>query len=387
MEAVLDSAEAGALMFLHKQEFTPELLARMVEAVLEQARVRRHLAALQDRLPENDHLALSGSGPAMKRVAEQIRRAADNPESVILVSGEQGTGHGLVAQAIHDRSRIRVMAPLIMASDVSGSGAHPGKMLFGAPAINGTPRQKGLLEQANGGILFLDRASDFSSEIRRQIADILLNRRLDGGDFPIPLDVQLVAGVLSDTVEETAHSWQREGLGERLIEIYLPPLRDRRGDISLLATAYLHAARQQGKTFARTISRDAIELLDSHVWPGNLTELRSTVEYAAVRAMITGSEKLAAEHLPGTPGQIAGDGPEATDWDYRYHVSLAEVALAERAIRERGAQNKTQLAKLLGYKDRFVFGRRIQKALGEHAAFAAVFPLIARWFPDKSKAV
>ncbi len=384
-DAVLDSAEAGALMFLHKQEFTPELLARMVEAVLQQAQVRRHLAALQSRLPGGDPLSLSGLNPAVRRAAEQIRRAADDPESIVLVTGERGTGHALVAQAIHNQSRTRATAPLVTAAEFSRTGEDIEKMLFGVAPCGGTPRRKGLFEQANGGVLFLGGMADLAPDLRERIGDTLWKRLLDTCDPPIPLDLQLVTGALPGTTAEIVDSLQRKGTADRLIEIYLPPLRDRREDIPLLAASWLQAFRQNGNTSARVIARDALGLLEAYSWPGNLIELRNTVEYAAIQAMIAGSEELVAEHLPANLWQHSNNEPGAGSWDYRYHVARAEVALVERAIKENQAQNKTQLAKLLGYTDRFAFGRRMRKALVEYEALAAEFPRVAGWFTHKTK--
>ena len=383
-DAVLDSAEAGALMFLHKQEFSPVLLARMVEAVLQQARVRRHLAALQSRMPGGDPLALSGLNPAMRRAAEQVRRAADDPESIVLVTGERGTGHALVAQAIHDQSRTRTTAPLVTAAGFSRTGEDIEKTLFGAPPSGGAPRRKGLFEQANGGVLFLDGMADLAPDLLERIGDTLLKRQIDTCDPPIPLDFQLVVGALPETAAKVADSLQRKGAADRLIKIYLPPLRDRREDIPLLAS-YLQAFRQDGKTCAWAISRDALGLLETYSWPGNLIELRNAVEYAAIQAMIAGSEELVAEHLPANLWQHGDNEPGAGSWDYRYHVARAEVALVERAVKENQMQSKTQLAKLLGYTDRFAFGRRMRKALVEHEALAAEFPRVAAWFTHKTK--
>nr|VFJ45713.1 MAG: two-component system, NtrC family, response regulator PilR/two-component system, NtrC family, C4-dicarboxylate transport response regulator DctD [Candidatus Kentron sp. DK] len=385
-DAVLDSAEAGALMFLHKQEFTPELLARMVEAVLQQAGVRRHLVALQGRLPGNDYPEFSGSNPIVRRAAEQVRRAADTPNSVVLVSGERGAGHGLVAQAIHHGSRTRGTAPLITATGFSRSDDAE-DMFFGAPPVNGTPRQKGFLERANGGVLFLDGMAGLPLDLYAKVTEALSKRLFDTCHPPIPLELQLIIGVLPDAAAEVSNSLQQAGVADRLIEIYLPPLRDRRGDIPLLANSYLHALRQTGKTSVRTIDHEALVFLEAYSWPGNLMELRSTVEYAAIQAMLTGGEELMVEHLPLNMRQGNGGAKDGVDsWDYRYQVARAELALAERAIKERGAQNKTQLAELLGYTDRFAFGRRMKKALGEHAALSAEFPLVAGWFVIKAKA-
>lgn len=384
-DAVLDSAEAGALMFLHKQEFTPELLARMVEAVLQQARVRRHLAALQGRIPDGDPLALFGQNPAVKRVAEQVRRATDDPESLVLAIGERGTGPALVAQAIHDQSRMRATAPLIVAAGVSRTDEDLENTLFGVVVNKGMPRRKGLFEQANGGVLFLDGMADLAPELRARIGDALSKRRLDACNPPIPLDLQFVAGALPEAAVEVADSLRRKGVAERLIEIYLPLLRDRREDIPLLATSYLQTTRRNGETPARTISRDALGLLETYSWPGNLVELRSVVEYAAIQATIGGSEELAAEHLPANLRHHGDNEPGADNWDYRYHVARAEVALVERALKDRSPLNNTQLAELLGYKDRFAIGRRMRKALTGLEGLVSEFPETTRRFTQKTK--
>ena len=373
-DAVLDSAEAGALMFLHKQEFTPELLARMVEAVLQQARVRRHLAALQGRVATGEPAALSGGNPTVRRAVELVQRAADNPESMVLVAGESGTGHEFAAQAVHDRSRKRAAAPLITAAGLGLVTTDFAGALFGASRHNGTPRRKGLLEQANGGVLFLGGMDSLAANLRDALCDTLRKRYLesDAAGPAIPLDLQLVAGSAPDTAGNVAESLRKAAGGDRLIEIYLPPLRDRRQDIPLLAASFLHEFRQGGRTPAKTFSREAIEVLETHPWPGNLLELRNAVEFAAIHALIDGSEELTGEHLPTNLRQGKGVDAEG-DWDYRYHVARAEVALVERAIIERRAPNKTQLAELLGYTDRFAFARRMRKALEEHKKLAGEF--------------
>ena len=199
-DAILDSAESGAMMFLHKQEFTPELLARMVEAILQQAHVRRHLAALQSRVLGRETIGLAGKNPAVRRAMELAQKAADDPECTVLVAGERGTGHELIAQLVHDRSRSRSNAPLITASGLSARSDDFRSLLFGSLRRGGTPRRKGLLEQSNGGVLFFDRIELLDTEVRVLLSEALRGRTLKPGpsEITIPLDFQLVAGTGTD---------------------------------------------------------------------------------------------------------------------------------------------------------------------------------------------
>jgi DNA-binding NtrC family response regulator len=381
-DAMLDSAELGALMFLHKQEFTAELLARMAEAVLQQARIRRHLVAVQDRMPSKDSLALTGKNPAVRRAADLVERAADDAESTVLVVGESGTGHEFAAQVIHDRSRTRSDAPFVMATGMATWSKDSRAALFGSPSCGDTPRRKGLLEQANRGLLFLDSLEALDPGVRSSLDDVLRRQflSLDPSEPTIPLDLQLVAGTGVRGSKIVAAELQRAKSGGRLVEVYLPPLRERREDIPLLATYLLQELRQAGRTSARTLSREALSMLEVHTWPGNLAEFRNAVEFGAIKALGDGSEEIAPKHLPSNllMGSRATHGNSR--WDYRYHTARAEVALTERAIEERGALSKTQLAALLGYTDRFAFSRRIRTALAEYPDIAREFPKISGMF-------
>jgi DNA-binding NtrC family response regulator len=379
-DAVLDAAEAGALMFLHKQEFTPELLTRMVEAILQQSRIRRHLAALQQRIEHDEIAGLTSTNSAVRRAGELAQQAADDRECTVLVSGEEGAGHELMGQVVHDRSRWRCEAPYVKACGMPSCLADPRTALFGAPPRGATPRRKGMLEQANGGVLFLGNLEALETDVRESLAAVLRRRTLDFGSAepPVPLDLQLVTGTCTDEARSMANALRDSVAGVRLVEIYLPPVRERREDIPVLATLYLQELRRNGKTTARSLSRDALAILEGHAWPGNLPELHNAVEFGAIKALADGSEEVAREHLPANLFQTTeANGHRSGRWDYRYHLARTEVALANRALQEKGPVNKTQLAALLGYTDRFAFSRRVRKALEE-------FPDIARDFSQVS---
>jgi len=379
-DAVLDSAEAGALMFLHKQEFTPELLARMVEAVLQQAQIRRQLSAVQNRIPSANSLVLSGNNLAIKRAAEQVRKAASEPDCTVVVSGEWGSGHQLIAQAVHDQSQKRRTAPLVSAGAFSHSVDEMRKLIFGQPPKGKTPGSKGLLERANGGLLFIDYIECLPVDIRQSLFESLHKRMLDEFIPPIPLDIQMVASASPESASEIVNSIQSLAVTERIVEIYLPPLQERREDIPLLATSYLQHSRQGRVSSVRTISHKALDLMERYNWPGNLIELENTLEYAAIRATLAGSEVVDAEHLPLYLTQIAKEPDQNDKLDYREHLAKAELNMVEMAIAEHPGHSKKELADILGYSDRFSFGRRIRKALSEYPELASEFPLVSGWF-------
>lgn len=377
-EAIIEAAEAGAMMFLHKQEFTPELLARMVEAVLQQARVQRQLAAARARLPGGDMPGLVSSSPAMRQVLQQIQRAAADASSTALAIGEPGSGHDLAVQAVHDRSRIRSAAPLVsFAAQAYDASAWP-DALFGYAGVKGSPRRKGLLERAHEGVLHVSGLNLLDGPSRERLIEALAAGRLDvGSGKAILLDVQLVASVEPDTAAAVAEWLRPLAAGDKLIEISLPSLRDRREDIPLLAAAYLNDLRVTGQTPARSFSRAAVAALDAYPWPGNLDELRITIEYAAMGATLAGSDEIAREHLPDS---VREDRNGSSGADYKLHLAKAELDLVESALKSSGAQTKSQLAERLGYTDRFALGRRVRKALSEYPALAGQFTRTAAQF-------
>lgn len=258
----------------------------------------------------------------------------------------------------------------------------PHTALFGTPSRGGGLRRKGLFEQANGGVLFFDRMDVLESEARSSLIETLRDRalRLAWMDVPIPLDVQFVAGTVVDRTGSVRDALRTSSIGGRLIEIYLPPLRERQDDVPVLATHFLQRLRREGKTSAKTFSRDALDLLERYPWPGNLPELQNVVEFGAIQAFIDEKDEISLAHLPA---QMRGSGYSSqfsARLDYRFHLAQAEVALVYQAIKERGALSKSQLAELLGYTDRFAFTRRIRKALGDYPEIAREFNAVSALF-------
>jgi len=379
-DAVLDATEGGALMFLHKQEFTPELLARMVEAILEQARTRRHLTSLQRRVRVNDPLSLTAGNPTVKKASTQMERAANDFDAATVISGEAGAGHGLIASAIHERSRHRASAPFLMATGRVTQTEDLSELLFGSKKQSSATANSGLLREANGGVLYIDAFDQIDLGLQALLLEAAAERHLSG-ESGQALDIQLVLGVGAQQGARVAALIRSKSTGAKVIEIALPPLRERREDIPLLAAFFLQEQRRTGSTSARSFSREAIQALESWSWPGNLNELQSTLAYAGIQALILGSNEILPSHLPGILTERDVMEPDADGrMDVRKFLAKAEVELVAKTLEFHQAKNKTQLAKLLGYTDRFTIGRRMRKILGEHPDVAKKHPKLEALF-------
>ena len=363
-ESAIEAVGAGAMMFLHKHEFSPALLGRMAEAVIEQGRLKRQVAGLRRTAWAGEPDALLGNSPGIREAGELLR-AAGGRGRVPLVSGERGTGMTLAARLVH-RAGEQADGPFL---EVAGAMAEEGRAFYEG--------RFSPWAQAGGGTLALDGVEAMSEKAGRGVLERAAASR---GDFLSPNVVLL----LHEGARRAGKVSRWLGAGD-LLPVRLPPLRERREDIPLLAAHFLQGQRSGGHTTARSFGGVAMAQLEALAWPGNVRELRIAVEYAALQAAMAEVDEIGPEHLPGAlaAGRAgSGDGSVITDgtWDYRFQVARAELALADRAMREKTVTQKTALARVLNYTDRFTLGRRLEKALGEFPELAADYPSVARLF-------
>jgi len=371
-ESAIEAVASGAMMFLHKQEFSPALLGRMVEAVIEQGRLRRQVRALRQIAWAGEPETLLGNSAAVREAAAGLRIAAEAAGRVPLVVGERGTGTSLAARVIH-RYGARPDGPFL---EVEGRRMRRDQHFFSdrfSPWI-----------QATWGTLALDGVERIEEATGRSLLEHL---QTQGSESREPRVVFLLHEDPNRQGKDQAPSVPWLSTDATLPPVRLPPLRERREDIPLLAAHFLQAQRAAGHTPARSIGAEAMERLETHGWPGNVRELRNAVEYAALQTALTDSAEVGVEHLPAEvamrgAGQSSSASPLAGAWDYRRHLAHAELDLAERAIRERGISQKARLVRELGYTDRFTLARRIQKALAQFPDPSREFPAVARLFPS-----
>jgi PAS domain S-box-containing protein len=296
---------------------------------------------------------LLGRSPAMQGLFRTILRVASS-EATILISGESGTGKELVARALHENSSrsdgpyLRVhcaaLAENILESELFG---HAKGAFTGA-----TTARAGRFEAADGGTILLDEIGEISSAIQVKLLRVLQEREVErlGENQPRKVDVRIIAATHRDLAAMVKMGTFREDLYYRLrvLPIHVPPLREREGDIALLAQQILGQLVQRYRRDDMTISQETLKLIEAYPWPGNVRELVNAMEYALVNA--DGSTIL-PRHLPpellaATPPAVAAAEP-LTRYYHTPREAADEREAVAAALREAGG-NKARAAELLG---------------------------------------
>jgi DNA-binding NtrC family response regulator len=351
IETAVEAMKRGAYDFLAK----PVNLDRL-ELLLKRALAERQLGAENQRLKaqldskygfEN----ILGASPAMQEVFDVIRQVAPT-RATVLIQGESGTGKELVARALHQCGpraqgpfipvHCAALAPTLLESELFG---HEKGAFTGAQE-----RRRGRFELANGGTLFLDEIGEIDPALQVKILRVLEERKFErvGGTETVSVDVRLVAATNRDLKQMVAEGKFREDLFYRLyvVNVALPPLRERDGDIVLLAQHYLKSlATEHGKKVVG-ITSEAMAALTAYPWPGNVRELRNVIE----RMVVLGTgDKLTMRDLPVAFRGPGGRGRAAARAGSVLRDS--ERQLIEDALR-RHKGNRTLAAQELGISRR-----------------------------------
>ena len=370
VDAAVAAMKEGAYDFV-----TKPLNLDAVELVLKRALHTRNLETanqeLTTRIQADSGLQkLLGRSAAMEHVFSIIRQVAPS-KTTVLIEGESGTGKELVAQAIHSLSgrpenkfvavNCAALSPQLLESELFG---HEKGSFTGASREGKT----GLIEAADGGTLFLDEIGEIDAGTQVRLLRVLSERTIErvGSNASIPVNVRVIAATNKSLKKLVQEGKFREDLYFRLnvVHIQMPPLRDRREDIPLLATAFL-------KEFAKPLSRDALEAVRNYQWPGNVRELRTAMEHGVV---MSNSASIGLHHLPP---QLQDTSPEAAPQERPEDnapntqnglvpAGVLNLSLLERnAIQQALAQsngNKTAAAHLLGISRR-TLQRKLQDIL------------------------
>lgn len=305
-------------------------------------RLEQANAELRRRLSASTRLI--GSSPAMQRVLDQIARIAPT-SSTVLILGESGTGKELIARSLHDLSRSSA-GPYVTVNCAAFSESLLESELFGheVGAFTGADRRHvGQFERAHRGALFLDEVGEMSPACQAKLLRVLEGHPFQrlGGQEAIHVDVRVISATHRNLQDLIAEKRFREDLYYRLrvIDIHVPPLRERGDDVMELAVQFLESFRQQTGRGPRRFSAEAAAAMRAYHWPGNVRELRNAVERAVVLGQ--GDEVLATDL--GLPTTVA-DGATPTPL-----ISLRD---AERQhilrVLEKCGGNKTQACRVLG---------------------------------------
>jgi DNA-binding NtrC family response regulator len=290
VESAVEAMRLGAFDYLLKPLPSNDVLRLAVERGLAQRRLRDENRRLREGLsPQVGLDKVIGKSPSIEAVFELVRKAARS-EANILIQGESGTGKELIARAIHANSArsAQVFVPVDCASLPENLLESE---LFGHErgAFTGADRTKpGMFEVADSGTLFLDEVGELPLGLQAKLLRALQEREIRrvGGTKQIPVDVRLVAATNRDLAESVRKREFREDLFYRVnvIPIPLPPLRERAGDVPLLAYHFLGRYGRNRERPLEGIATDAVAALEAYPWPGNIRELQNTIERACVLA-------------------------------------------------------------------------------------------------------
>ncbi len=299
IELTVKAVQRGAFDFLPKPLDEARLVATLSRAV-DHVKLLRRVLELESGDGDEAFEGLIGSSPAMRRVFGLIEAVARTDASV-MITGESGTGKDMVARAIHRRSP-RKAGPLVSLNMAAVPKELVESTLFGHErgAFTGADRTRiGACEEASGGTLFLDEIAEMPIELQPKLLRFLQDHTLRrvGGSVDSTSDVRIVAATNRDPAAEVKAGRLRADLYYRLnvVPIELPPLRDRRGDIALIA---LHAVRQYARRHCKrftSIDAEALDRLTANDWPGNIRELRHVMERVVV---LNDGEAVTTSMLP-----------------------------------------------------------------------------------------
>jgi DNA-binding NtrC family response regulator len=290
VESAKEAMRQGAYDYLEKP-LRIDRLKELIPKALEKFQVKQANRHLEERLSNLTRFGdLIGQSDEMKSIYGMIEAAAPTGASILIV-GESGTGKELVARAIHDKSS-RAKGPFVAINCAAFPREILENELFGHEkgAFTGAINEKqGCFELADGGTLFLDEVAEMEPDIQVKFLRALEQRsfRRLGGKKEISVDIRVVSATNKQINKAIDEGKLREDLFHRLavIPLFLPPLRERRGDVRLLAESFLRRfAEENSKKHLKTFAPEALEFINAYRWPGNVRELKNAVERAVIFA-------------------------------------------------------------------------------------------------------
>ena len=363
IETAIRAIRQGAYDYVTKP-FSLEEIGLLVGKAVEDRRLREENRRLREEVAGRYRFEnLLGRSEAMQAVFALIRQAAPG-DSNILITGESGTGKELVARALHYNSP-RAGRPFVPVNCAAIPASLLESELFGhvKGAFTGAVKsRRGMFREAEGGTLFLDEIGDMAPELQAKLVRVIEDRavRPVGSDDAVTVDLRLIAATNRDIQARVREGQFREDLYYRLavIPIHLPPLRERRDDISLLAEHFLHRAVAAMAKEIRRFTPEAMAALLRHPWPGNARELENVIERAVTLAV---SDQIppAALLLDAT----AAPAPAALLAQAARRPTLDELTgeYVSLVLREAGG-DKAKAAEILGVSKRTLY--RWEKQLG-----------------------
>ncbi len=368
VEKAVDALQTGAYSFLEKPVNRDALRNTIAKAV-----ERRNLSLTNRRLSQlvNEKFGyegIIGNSAPMREVFNRLKQVAPT-EARVCITGENGTGKELVARALHFNSKRRA-GPLVAVNCGALTGGVLDSELFGhvKGAFTGAVKDhEGKFEAANGGTLFLDEVGEMPLETQVKLLRVIENKEVTrvGSNDARKIDVRIVSATNKDLEEQVKKGEFREDLFFRLkvVQIHLPALRERTGDIPLLAQSFAREFSDQYEKNIAGFDHAAMNALAAHPWPGNVRELRNAVEEMVVLAQ---GERLTSEDLPSalrspsaSPIPAPRDASDAAALMVGMTMEQIEAEVMRHTL-ERNKGNREKTAKMLGIGERTLY-RKIKE--------------------------
>ncbi|MBB3998655.1 nitrogen assimilation response regulator NtrX [Aureimonas pseudogalii] len=312
IETAVSAIRRGAYDYIEKP-FKADRLVIVAERALENSKLKREVSDLRRR--SSDSPELLGKSHPMNQLRSTIERVAPT-NSRVMILGPSGSGKEMVARAIHAASA-RAKGPFVA---LNAAAITPERMeveLFGTETPPGVERKVGALEEAHGGILYLDEVGDMPRETQNKILRVLTEQTFErvGGAKKVKVDVRIVSSTAQNLESLMAEGTFREDLFHRLavVPIMVPPLSERRADIPMLIDAFMRQIGEQTGIRPKALSPEALAVLQSSDWPGNIRQLRNNIERLMILSRSDGSEAISADMLPHEVGDMLPRTPSQSD--------------------------------------------------------------------------
>ncbi|HSM08978.1 MAG TPA: sigma-54 dependent transcriptional regulator [Gemmatimonadota bacterium] len=367
VETAVEALRSGAIHYLTKP-LDPEHLLLIIDRTIYHQELRREVAQLRRHAGTGARRRMVGKAPELQRMFDLIERVAPTRSSV-LISGETGTGKELAARAIHDLSP-RARKPFVPVHCSALTETLLESELFGhvKGAFTGAvASRRGLIEEAHGGTMFLDEIATISPAVQVKLLRVLQEKRITrvGGNAPIAADFRLIAATNVDLEKEVAEGRFREDLFYRInvFPIRVPPLRERKSDIPLLAHHFRQRFAEENDVEPPAISPQTLSRMMDYDWPGNVRELENFIERSLI--MYAGASSIRFD-----PPGVRDDVTERSLID-RARDELWDLARLEReyilATLESTGGHQSNAADILGIDRRTVYRKLKQYEENEHS--------------------
>ncbi len=324
IETAVSAIKLGAYDFIEKP-FKADRLVLIAERALENSRLKREVSDLKVRSGTVSRMI--GKSTSVNQLRQVIDRVAP-ANSRIMVTGQSGSGKELTARMIHDASA-RASGPFVIVNAAAITPENMEHELFGAEGVNGEGRHVGKLEEAHGGTLYIDEIADMPRETQGKILRVLVEQTFQrvGGGTKVSVDVRIISSSARDLAEAISEGTFREDLFHRLsvVPIRVPSLSERRDDIPELITFFMDQITITAGLPKRRIADDAMAILQSHDWPGNIRQLRNNVERLMILASGDPDAELSADMLPSEVGALVPATPTGAGGEKLMSLPLREA--------------------------------------------------------------